>query len=121
MCEEQGLGIDRVMDSCEVYQLPAPDFHVGERHTMAVVYAHKKFEDMDRGERIRACFWHCVLRYIAGEKMTNASLRERFKLPESKSEAVSRIISDAMDEKRIKSDDPSRTSKKFARYVPYFA
>lgn len=121
MCEEQELGIDRVIDSFEVYQLPAPDFHVGERHTMAVIYAHKKFEEMDRGERIRACFWHCVLRYISGQKMTNASLRDRFDLPETRSEAVSRVISDTIQENRIKSDDPLRTSKKYASYIPYFA
>jgi ATP-dependent DNA helicase RecG len=121
ICEEQGLGIDRVINSTEVYGLPAPDFRLGERHTMAVVYAHKKFKDMDRNERIRACFWHCVLRYVMGEKMTNASLRERFNLPESKAEAVSRIIADTMHENKIKSDDPARASKKYARYVPYWA
>lgn len=120
ICEEQGLGIDRVINSTEVYGLPAPDFRLGERHTMAVVFAHKKFRDMDRNERIRACFWHCVLRYVTGQKMTNASLRERFNLPESKSEAVSRIITDTMHEGKIKPDDPTRASKKYASYIPYW-
>lgn len=121
ICEEQGLGIDRVINSTEVYGLPAPDFRLGERHTMAVVYAQKKFEDMDRNERIRACYWHCVLRYVTGQKMTNTSLRERFSLSESKSETVSRIIADTMHENRVKSDDPTRASKKYASYIPYWA
>lgn len=121
MCEEQGLGIDRVIASTEVYGLPAPDFRLGERHTMAIVYAQKKFGDMDRNERVRVCYWHCVLRYVSGQKMTNASLRERFSLPESRSETVSRIIADTLHENRIKSDDPTRTSKKYASYIPYWA
>jgi ATP-dependent DNA helicase RecG len=33
ICEEKGSGIDKVVHSAEVYQLPAPDFRVGERRT----------------------------------------------------------------------------------------
>ena len=111
MCEEQGLGVDRVIASTEVYGLPAPDFRLGERHTMAILYAQKSFEEMDRRERTRACYWHCVLRYVTGQKMTNASLRDRFGLPEGRSETVSRVIAETLHEGRIKSDDPTRTSK----------
>jgi ATP-dependent DNA helicase RecG len=121
ICEEQGLGIDRVIKSTEVYQLPAPDFRVGERHTMAVVYAHKRFEDMDRKERVRACFWHCVLQYLTGQKMTNRSLRDRFDLPGTKLETVSAIIADSMHENKIKPDDPSKPSRRYAKYIPYWA
>ena len=121
MCEEQGLGIDRVINSTEVHQLPAPDFRLGERHFTVVLFAQKKFEDMDRKERINACFWHCVLRYVTGRKMNNKSLRERFDLPESKLEAVSAVIEDTKHENKIKPDDPSNTSRRYAKYIPYWA
>lgn len=121
VCEEKGSGIDMVVQNAEVYQLPAPDFRVGERHTVAVMYAHKDFEDMDRKDRIRACYQHCCLRYVMNEKMTNQSLRERFQLREEKSETVSRIIRDALDAGRIKLDDPESTSKRYAKYVPFWA
>jgi ATP-dependent DNA helicase RecG len=121
ICEEQGLGIDRVIASCEAYGLPAPDFRLGERHTVAVLFGPKNFRDMDRQERIRACFWHCVLCYVSGRKMTNSSLRERFALSEKRAETVSRVISDTMHDHRIKPDDPSRKSRKLASYVPYWA
>lgn len=121
ICEELGLGIDRVLQSTEVFQLPAPAFRLGERHITVALFAHKKFADMDRGERVQACFWHCVLRYINNNKMTNASLRDRFNLPESKSETVSKVIRQTMDEEKIKPVDPTRASKKFASYVPPWA
>jgi ATP-dependent DNA helicase RecG len=121
MCEEQGLGIDRVINSTEEFQLPAPDFRLGERHTMAVLFAQKDFVDLDRLERVRVCFWHCVLRYITGHRMTNATLRERFDLPESKTETASRIISDTMEQGKIKPADPSVISRKLASYVPHWA
>lgn len=121
ICEEQGKGIDKVVASAEIYQLPAPDFRVSERHTTAVMFAHKAFDEMDGKDRVRACFQHCVLRWMMNQKMTNQSLRERFNLPESRSETVSRIIRDAWEERKIKPDDPANTSKRYARYVPWWA
>lgn len=121
ICEEKGSGIDKVIDSAEVYQLPAPDFRVGEKHTQAVLFASMKFEEMERRDKVRACYQHCCLRYVMNEKMTNKSLRERFNLPESKADQVSRIIRDASDEGKIKLDDPDNTSKRYAKYIPFWA
>lgn len=120
ICEEQGLGIDRVIASAEMYQLPAPYFGVGEKHTLAVMYARKTFEEMDSEDKVRACFQHCVLRWVMNEKMTNGTLRDRFNLPESRSETVSRIINETMLQGKIKSGDPASTSKRYASYVPYW-
>lgn len=121
ICEEKSSGIDKVVSLVEAWQLPAPDFRVGERNTTVVLYAHKAFEDMDRKERVRACYQHACLRYVSNQKMTNQSLRERFKLAETKAEAVSRIISDAVDEGLVKLDDPENKSRRYAKYVPYWA
>jgi ATP-dependent DNA helicase RecG len=121
ICEEQGSGVDKVVRSAELYQLPAPDFRVGERHTLAILFAHKDFEEMDGKDRVRACYQHCVLRWVMNQKMTNQSLRERFKLPEVRSDLVSRIIRDTIEQGIIKPDDPDNMSKRYAKYVPYWA
>jgi ATP-dependent DNA helicase RecG len=121
ICEEQGKGIDKVVNAAEVFQLPAPDFRVGERRTQAILFAHKDFEAMDGKDRVRACYQHCALRFLTNQKMDNQSLRERFKLPENRSETVSRIIRDAIEQGRIKPDDPANTSKRYAKYVPWWA
>lgn len=121
ICEEKGSGIDKVVHAAEVYQLPPPDFRVGERRTTAALFAHKAFEAMDRNERVRACYQHCCLRYVMNEKMTNQSLRERFKLPETKLATTSQIIAAAVDDGKIKLDDSGTISKRYARYVPYWA
>jgi predicted HTH transcriptional regulator len=83
-----------------------------------VLFAHKDFEDMDRKERVRACYQHACLLYVSNQKMTNQSLRERFKLPESKADLISRIISDAVNDGKIKIDDPENHSRRYAEYVP---
>lgn len=121
MCEEQGKGVDRVVALAEAWQLPAPDWRAGERHTTAIMFADKKFSEMDGKDRVRACFQHCVLRWMTNQKMTNTSLRERFNLPESKSETVSRIIADAYQQGKIKPVDPQSTSKRYANYLPHWA
>src|SRR3989338_8250112 len=119
--EEKGSGIDKVVDTAEVYQLPAPDFRVSERRTIAVLYGHRPFDEMDRNDRVRACYQHCCLRYVMNEKMSNQSLRERFKLLEERAETVSRIIRDRMQAGLVKLDNPESTSRRYARYVPFWA
>ncbi len=121
ICEEKSSGIDRVVQAAEVYQLPAPDFRSGFKRTAAAIYGPKRFEHMEREERVRACYQHCCLRYVMGERMSNQSLRERFKLAEDKAETASRIIRDCIDAGLIKLDNPESGSKRYARYLPFWA
>lgn len=122
MCEERGSGSDKVINSAEVFQLPAPDFRVAVDHTIAVLFAYKPFEEMDRNGRIRACYQHCCLRYVMSERLTNESLRERFKLPKSKAATISQVIVATVEAKLIRLDDNAwTTSKRYARYIPFWA
>lgn len=120
ICEEKSSGIDKVVDVVEEWQLPAPDFRTGEQHTSVVLFAHKDFGDMERKDRVRACYQHACLLYVSNQKMTNQSLRERFKLPEHKADLISRIISDTLSDGKIKIDDPEHRSRRYAKYVPYW-
>lgn len=121
ICEEKSSGIDRVVQTAEFYQLPAPDFRVMHRRTVVTIFGPKDFEDMNRDDRIRACYQHCALKWVIAERMTNQSLRERFHLPEGKSASVSQVIAAAMEANMIKPDEKVGASKKFARYVPFWA
>ncbi|MBW4542565.1 MAG: putative DNA binding domain-containing protein [Myxacorys chilensis ATA2-1-KO14] len=120
ICEEKGSGIDKVIDAAEVFQLPAPDFRVGETRTTALLFAHQDFADMSKSDRIRACYQHCCLLYVSNRRMSNQTLRERFRLGE-KSAAVSQIIGLTKEEGLIKSDDSDSTSTRYARYLPFWA
>lgn len=121
VCEEKGSGIDKVIFQVEFYQLPAPDFQVQEKHFKAIIYSFKELNEMDKDDKIRAAYQHACLRHVSNEKMTNQSLRERFRIDERNSAIVSRIIRDTLKMKLIKEEDPESTSRKYARYIPYWA
>lgn len=121
ICEEKSSGIDRVVQSAELYQLPAPDFRVASSRALVIVYGLRKFEDMDRDDRVRACYQNCALKWVMSEHMTNQTLRERFRLAEGKSAIVSQVISAAIDSGLVKSDEAGGGSRKFARYLPFWA
>jgi len=121
VCEEKSSGIDKVVQAAEVFQLPAPDFRAGHRRTQAIIYGPKPFDDMDRQDRIRACYQHCALKWVIAEQMTNQSLRERFQLAEAKSAIVSQIIAATEEAGLIKADQKAGGSRKFARYIPIWA
>ena len=78
ICEERGTGIDKVVDAVESFALPAPVFEKPPGFTRALLFAHKPLRDMDRQERLHACYMHACLRYVTQQPMTNSSLRARF-------------------------------------------
>jgi ATP-dependent DNA helicase RecG len=104
-----------------LYQLPAPDFRASLKRTIVIIDGLKDFSEMDREARIRACYQHAALKWVMSEKMTNQSLRERFHLPESKSAVVSQVIAASIETKWIKLDEKAGASRKFARYLPFWA
>ncbi len=120
ICEERGSGIDKVVSEVELYQLPAPLFERPEGFTRTVLFAHKKINEMDRQERIRACYLHACLKYVMREFLTNASLRERFGIAERNKATVSRYIREAVEAGMIKPVDEN-AAKKLMKYVPYWA
>ena len=121
ICEEKGSGIDKVVHAAEVYQLPAPSFQSLGVRTQVTIYGPMKIDTMDRADRIRACYQHCALKYVMSERMTNQSLRHRFGLPESKSAIVSQAIAATVEARMVRLDEKVGTSKKYARYIPFWA
>lgn len=121
ICEEKSSGIDRVVESAEIMQLPAPEFLTSHRRTIVVIHGPRAFKDMNGGDRVRACYQHCVLQYVLRKQMTNQSLRERFGLPASAGNTVSPIITATQEQGLIKSDPNAPSSKRYARYIPAWA
>jgi hypothetical protein len=121
ICEEKGSGIDKVVEAAEVYQLPAPDFRVGETRTTAILFAHQDFADMSKSDRIRACYQHCCLLYVTNRRMSNQTLRDRFRLIESKTATVSLVIKATKDAGLINPDESESTSTRYASYLPFWA
>ncbi len=120
ICEERGSGIDKVITYVELFQLPPPDFQVINNHTKAILFALKQFSDMDTPDRIRACYQHAVLCWVSNKNMTNSSLRKRFGIAKENSAIVSRIIKDTCKAGLIKPVNPESTSRKHARYIPFW-
>lgn len=113
ICEERGTGIDKVVHSVELYQLPAPKFIEGENSLRATLYSHKTLRQMDKEDKIRACYQHCVIKYISNEYMTNESLRKRFNIDEKNYPMASKIISETIKANLIKADK--------RKYIPIWA
>lgn len=120
-CEERGSGIDKVINAIESFQLPAPDFIEGDDYVRVIIYKHKELRNIDKQDKIRACYQHCCLKYVGGELASNKSLRTRFEVSEKNYSIVSRILADAINAGMIKISDPDNKSKKHVSYVPFWA
>jgi ATP-dependent DNA helicase RecG len=121
ICEEKGSGIDKVVSAAEMFQLPAPDFRVGDTRTTTILFAYQDFGDMSKTDRIRACYQHCCLLYVNNKRMSNQTLRERFDLSETQTATVSQIIGYTKEAGLIKADQSETNSTRYARYLPFWA
>lgn len=120
ICEERGSGVDKVVSQIELFQLPAPLFEVPDGSTRAVLFAHRPLTEMDREERLRACYQHACLRYVLRQPMTNSSLRERFGIEAKNAAIASRLIRDALDAGVLVPEDEG-AAKSERRYLPWWA
>lgn len=120
VCEERGSGVDKVVFETEFYQLPAPLFETTDEHTRAILFAHRDLNEMDKADRVRACYFHAVLRYVQRDFMTNSTLRNRFGIEERNRSIASRIIREALEAQKIRLYDES-ASPKFKKYIPSWA
>ena len=120
ICEERGTGVDKVVAEVERYQLPAPLFEAPPNFTRAVLFGHKALTDMDKAERVRACYLHACLKYVQRDYLTNASIRERFGIHEKNRSTASRLIRDALEAGAVVAHNPDASPKQM-RYIPPWA
>lgn len=120
MCEEKGSGIDKTIKAIELFQLPAPNFIEYDSGTKVILYEYKKLNEMDREDKIRACYQHACLQYVFNEKMTNETLRTRFNIEKKNSAIASRMLAEAVAAGVIKEYQPNSESRKYKSYLPYW-
>lgn len=120
ICEERGSGIDKVVFQVELFQLPAPLFEKPAGFTRTVLFAHKPLAEMDKADRVRACYLHACLRYVTRQLMTNTSVRERFGIAEKNASVASRLLNEAVEAGRIVVEDPEAGTRARS-YLPFWA
>ncbi|MES2204008.1 MAG: ATP-binding protein [Pseudomonadota bacterium] len=118
LCEEQGSGLDKVIAEVELYQLPPPLFHESDNSMQVILYAPRSFAQMTADERIRACYQHAVLRFLAGDKMKNLSLCERLGIDKKNAAQATTVINSTQKIGWIKAAEAGRPR---TGYVPSWA
>lgn len=120
ICEEAGTGWDKIIMACENAQLPAPHIFPYEESTRVTLYSEIPFSDLTQEDKLWACYMHACILQVQDDKLTNASLRGRFGLPETSAGSISRLIKKAVEMGMIKPVDES-TSNRYMKYVPSWA
>ncbi len=118
LCEEQGTGMDKVIDAAESQRLPPPEFMSTADATRVRLFGPRRFAETTTEERLRACYQHAVMRYLSGSYMRNRELRERFGVERRNAAQVSDVIRRALDADLIRVADPDRPR---SGYAPFWA
>ena len=120
ICEERGSGIDKVVEEVERHQLPAPRFDVPPGFTRVVLFDRRTLAQMDRHERLRACYLHACLQFTTHRRMTNRSLRERLGVLGKNASMISRLLREAVEARLIVVANPDN-GVRLRHYVPFWA
>lgn len=120
ICEERGSGIDKVVAQVELFQLPAPLFEKPEGFTRTVLFAYKPLAEMNKSDRVRACYLHACLCYVTRREMTNTTLRERFGIADKNAAMASRFLNETLEAGLIVVANPE-VGKRIRAYLPFWA
>ncbi len=120
ICEERGSGLEKAVAAIEFYGLPPLKFEELENSFRVTMFSPKTFANLTPAERVEACYQHSIIKYYSTGGMSNASLRERFKMHEKQRPQVSLVIKEALSLGKIKPRDPNNVSTKFAEYIPFW-
>jgi ATP-dependent DNA helicase RecG len=107
-----------VVELVEFFQLPPPLFWAEETTTQVVLYGPRSFAEMTQDERIRACYFHAVLRVLSGENMENSTLCRRLGIAPKNAAQASAVINRTLEAGLIRVADPDHPR---AGYVPHWA
>lgn len=118
MCEEQGSGLDKVLEAVELFQLPAPLLRAEDNAMQVVLYGPRSFAEMTPEERVRACYFHAVLKFLSGDKMKNSTLCGRLGIASKNAAQATTVINRALEADLIRVADPDHPR---AGYVPHWA
>lgn len=122
ICEERGSGFEKAITAIEFFGLPPLKIEEIDNSFRVTLYSPRTFAQMTDSERIEAAYQHSIIQYYSPEGgMSNISLRNRFQMHNRQTSQVSRLIKEALEKKRIKLKDPDSNSKKFTKYIPYWA
>ncbi len=120
ICEELGTGWDKIVLTCELFQLPAPKIELYEDSTRVILFSEVPYSSISAEDKVWACYLHACIKQVQGEQLTNSSLRKRFGLEDSSAGSISRLIKEAVERKFIKPLDPT-TAPRYMKYIPIWA
>lgn len=121
MCENRGSGIQRLLSENEIHRRADPEFQVVSSLTKARITGKQNFTSLTLEERAWAVFMHASFKYECGTHMTNATFRERYGLTKARTALVTNAISAAIEYGMIRLYDESSQSRRYAKYVPFWA
>lgn len=114
--------MDRAFEALQASKLPIPKIERHEDFTRITLYRFRNPSRLTNDEKSEAVYWHCAFLYaLDNEPLTNELVCERFGIQEQNKADASRLLKLAKESGKIKPFDPNSNSRKFAKYIPYWA
>ena len=99
-------------------KMPALSCRAEENSMQVVLYGPRTFAEMTPDERVRACYFHAVLKFLSGDKLKNATLCTRLGIDPRNASQATGVINKTLAAGLIRVGDPDHPR---AGYLPHWA
>lgn len=119
ICEKRGTGWDKVAEETGKLKYPAPTVSATDRHTVVTLIKQKTLADMTQEEKIWSLYINACFLWVERIYTTNSTVRDLFNIDESNKAIASRLLSQAVEDGKIKIFDEDAGSRS-RKYVPIY-
>lgn len=119
ICEKRGTGWDKVAEETGKLKYPAPTVSATDRHTVITLMKQKTLADMTQEEKVWSVYINACFLWVERMYTTNSTVRELFDIEEGNKAIASRLLSQAVEDGKIKIFDQDAGSRS-RKYVPIY-
>lgn len=119
ICEKRGTGWDKVAEETGLLRYPAPTVSTTDRHTVVTLMQSKTLADMTQEEKLWSVYINACFLWVKKQYTNNATVRELFGIEEDNKAMASRLLSQAVENKKIRIFDADAGTRS-RKYVPIY-
>ncbi|MBQ3445182.1 putative DNA binding domain-containing protein [Candidatus Saccharibacteria bacterium] len=117
--ESRGTGWDKIAAVSPKFGCPTPQMEILEDSVRVSLMGRRKLNDMTSDEKMWTIYTYACYLWVSKEYLTNQELRKLFRLPDKDNSVISRLLTQAVEQKYLRIFDVN-SSPRDRKYLPVY-
>lgn len=117
--ESRGTGWDKIAAASPVFGCPTPQLERFEDSIRVTLVGRRGLNDMTFDEKMWTIYSYACYLWVSKKYLTNQELRQLFRLPDKDNSVISRLLTQAVEQKYLRVFDVN-SSPRDRKYLPFY-